>query len=159
MGGDLPPPTGEVPAPRFVISALQDTGTPEYPGTPLQRVQLIKGWYENGELRERVLDVAGGDNGASVDIDTCQQSGRGHHQLCAVWTDPEFSPDAPAFYYARILENPSCRWSQQVCVANGVRCDDPSTIPEGLQQCCAAEHRKIIQERAWSSPIWYTPAD
>ncbi len=158
MGGDLPAPTGDDPAPRFVISAVQDSGTPDYPGTPLQRVQLIKGWYDGGELQERVLDVAGGDNGAGVDIDTCEQSGSGHRQLCTVWTDPDFDAGAQAFYYARILENPSCRWSQRICADNGVRCDDPATIPEGLEQCCAAEHQKVIQERAWSSPIWFTPA-
>jgi len=157
MGGDLPPPTADNPSPRFVISATQDAGTPEYPGSPLQRVQLVKGWYENGELFERVVDVAGGDNGASVDIDTCEQSGTGHRALCTVWSDPDFNPQAQAFYYTRVLENPSCRWSQQVCAAAGVRCDDPATVPEGLANCCAAEHRKVIQERAWSSPIWYTP--
>jgi hypothetical protein len=158
MGGDLPPPAGENPVPRLVVSATQDSGTPEYPGNPLQRIQLIKGWYDNGELKERVVDVAGGDNGASVDIHTCQQSGEGHRQLCTVWTDPDFNPQAPAFYYARLLENPSCRWSQQICADAGVRCDNPDTIPEGMENCCAAEHQKVIQERAWSSPIWYTPA-
>jgi hypothetical protein len=158
MGGDLPPPYGENPAPRFVISAAQDLGTLEYPGNALQRIQLIKGWYEQGELRERVLDVAGGDNGASVDINSCEQSGTGHRQLCTVWSDPDFNPSAQAFYYTRVLENPSCRWSQLICADAGVRCDDPSTVPEGMDNCCAAEHEKVIQERAWSSPIWYTPA-
>jgi len=78
-------------------------------------------------------------------------------QLCAVWEDDDFAAQAPAFYYARLLENPSCRWSQQICVDAGVQCANPETIPEGLQACCAAEHQKVIQERAWSSPIWYTP--
>ncbi len=157
MGGDLPPPTGAESAPRFVIHAVQDSGTTEYPGTALQRIQLVKGWYTDGELREKVLDVAGGDNGAKVDVDTCEQSGSGHPQLCTVWTDREFDPAAPAFYYTRVLENPSCRWSQRICAGAGVRCDDPATIPEGMASCCAPEHRKVIQERAWSSPIWYTP--
>lgn len=157
MGGDLPPPSGEDPAPRFIVSAVADSGTAEYPGSPLQRIQLIKGWYENGVLEEKVLDVAGGDNDASVDIHSCEQSGAGHPQLCTVWTDRDFNPDAQAFYYARVLENPGCRWSQRICADAGVRCDDPSTIPEGMANCCAAEHRKVIQERAWSSPIWYTP--
>ena len=157
MGGDLPRFTGENPAPRFVVSAVADSGTAEYPGSPLQRIQLIKGWYENGGLEERVLDVAGGDNDASVDIHSCEQSGSGHPQLCTVWTDRAFDPDAQAFSYARVLENPSCRWSQRICADAGVRCDDPATIPEGMENCCAAEHRKVIQERAWSSPIWYTP--
>jgi hypothetical protein len=134
-----------------------DNGTAEYPGSPLQRIQVIKGWYANGELHEQVLDVAGGDNGASVDIDTCTPSGSGHEQLCRVWQDPDFNPRAQAFYYTRVLENPTCRWSQRICSAAGVRCDNPQTIPAGLENCCAPAHRKVIQERAWSSPIWYTP--
>jgi uncharacterized protein DUF3604 len=158
MGGDLSAPVEEDAAPRFVISALADSGTAEYPGNPLQRVQLIKGWYEDGELKESVLDVAGGDNDATVDIDSCATSGSGHAQLCSVWQDNDFNPSAEAFYYTRVLENPSCRWSQRICVDAGVRCDDPATIVQGMEKCCAADHKKVIQERAWSSPIWYTPA-
>ncbi len=159
MGGDLPaPPPSGGGKPRFVVAARADTGTRDYPGTPLQRIQLIKGWYEGGELRERVLDVAGGDSEASVDINTCRQSGVGHERLCAVWEDASFDADAQAFYYARALENPACRWSQRICADAGVRCDDPATIPEGLESCCTADHRKTVQERAWSSPIWYVPA-
>jgi len=157
MGGDLPASDPNNPAPRFIVSAQQDPGTEEYPGSALQRIQVIKGWYEDGELNESVIDVAGGPNDASVDINSCEQSGSGHANLCTVWQDPDFNPSAPAFYYTRVLENPSCRWSQRVCANAGVRCDNPSTIPEGLEGCCAAEHRKVIQERAWSSPIWYTP--
>ena len=157
MGGDLPPRGDTGGAPRFVLSATMDSGTAKYPGNPLQRIQVVKGWYRNGATHERVLDVAGGDNGASVDINTCEQSGSGHAQLCTVWRDDDFDPAAPAFYYARVVENPSCRWSQRICAEAGVRCDDPASIPEGMAGCCAAEHRKVIQERAWSSPIWYTP--
>lgn len=157
MGGDLPPAVTTGGAPRFLVWASMDNGTPEYPGSQLQRIQIIKGWFENGELRERVLDVAGGDNGASVDINTCEQSGSGHPQLCSVWDDNDFNPQAPAFYYTRVLENPTCRWSQRICADAQVRCDDPQNIPEGMENCCAPEHQKAIQERAWSSPIWYTP--
>ncbi len=157
MGSDLPGVPAEGAAPRFVVSASMDNGTPDYPGSPLQRVQLVKGWYADGELHEQVLDVAGGANDASVDIYSCEQSGSGHQQLCSVWEDSGFNPDAPAFYYARVLENPSCRWSQRICAGAGVRCDDPATIPEGMENCCAADHKKVIQERAWTSPIWYTP--
>jgi hypothetical protein len=157
MGGDLSAPPAADAKPRFVISAHADFGTPEYPGNPLQRVQLVKGWYEDGRLQETVLDVAGGDNDAAVDIDTCETSGSGHGQLCTVWTDTGFNPDAQAFYYTRVLENPSCRWSQRICANAGVRCDNPNSIPQGMENCCAATHKKTIQERAWSSPIWYTP--
>jgi len=157
MGGDLPAATSQRDAPRFIASALQDLGTREYPGNELQRIQLIKGWYSDGELHEKVIDVAGGDNGASVDILNCEQSGVGHAQLCAVWEDPDFDPDAQAFYYTRVLENPSCRWSQMICADAGVRCDDPASVPAGMENCCADTHQRVIQERAWSSPIWYTP--
>ena len=93
-----------------------------------------------------------------VDINTCETVGAGHQQLCAVWEDPAFNADAQAFYYARVLENPTCRWSQHLCADAGVRCDDPATMVEGMESCCAPEHRPVVQERAWSSPIWYTPA-
>jgi len=157
MGGDLTSPSKGQTAPRFIVSALADTGTADYPGNPLQRIQLIKGWYQDGELQETVLDVAGGDNNASVDINTCETSGTGHAQLCSVWQDNDFNPRAQAFYYTRVLENPSCRWSQRICADAGVRCENPASIPEGMENCCSADHNKVIQERAWSSPIWYAP--
>ncbi len=159
MGGDMMTrPDGQETGPRFIVSAAQDPGSPNEPGTPLQRVQIIKGWYENGELKEQVLDVAGGANDASVDISTCEQSGAGHQNLCSVWEDKNFNATAQTFYYTRVLENPSCRWSQHICVAANVQCDAPSTITEGLQGYCSADHQPVQQERAWSSPIWYTPA-
>ena len=123
----------------------------------MQRIQLIKGWYRDGELQEKVLDVAGGLTNAGVDISTCERHGNGHRQLCSVWEDTDFRPTDQAFYYTRVLENPSCRWSQYACADAGVRCDEPASITAGMEKCCAAEHKKIIQERAWSSPIWYTP--
>lgn len=158
MGGDLPaPPAGETAAPRFAVAAWQDAGSGGDAGSPLQRLQIVKGWYDGEELRETVLDVAGGENGAGVDLYSCEQRGEGHRDLCAVWRDPDFDPDGQAFYYARAIENPSCRWSQRTCNAAGVRCDNPETVTEGLEGCCAAEHRPFVHERAWSSPIWYTP--
>jgi hypothetical protein len=157
MGGELPAPASD-DAPLFVVSALRDPGTAGGPGTPLQRIQIVKGWTRDGELHEKVWDVAGDPaNGASVDPDTCEATGTGFDSLCAVWRDPGFDPAQHAFYYARVVENPTCRWSQKLCVARGVRCDDPATIGEDLASCCADEHVRTIQERAWTSPIWYRP--
>ena len=159
MGGDLPARPRDVAggAPHLAVWALQDPGTPAVPGTPLQRIQVVKGWVEDGELRERVVDVSGGPNDAGVDTATCERRGTGAASLCSVWTDPDFDPGVPAFYYARVLENPSCRWSQYVCNAAGVDCRAPVSVPDALQGCCSDMHQPVIQERAWSSPIWYTP--
>ena len=157
MGGDFPARPEGAGAPQFIVSALQDPGTPQLEGTPLQRVQVVKGWVKNGEAREKVYDVAGGENGASVDTATCERSGAGAASLCTVWVDPEFDPGENAFYYARVLENPTCRWSQKICVDAKVSCDDPSTITSGFEGCCSESHVRTVQERAWTSPIWYTP--
>jgi len=175
MGGDLPPPPGAGPdpmshqvataaaplstrAPRFVVSALRDPGGGDRPGTPLQRLQIVKGWTDGDELRERIYEVAGDPrNGASVKLDTCEPVGSGFDSLCAVWSDPDFNPAHSAFYYARVIENPVCRWSQRMCVAAGVDCDNPSGVGEGFEGCCSEQHRPTVQERAWTSPIWVQP--
>ena len=143
----------------FLAMAIQDPGTADGPGMPLQRLQLVKGWLdESGQQREVVLDVAGTpDNGATVDTRSCATRGTGHANLCTVWRDSDFDASTPAFYYLRVLENPSCRWSQRLCVAAAVDCALPETIKPGYEACCSAEHRPVIQERAWTSPIWYQP--
>jgi hypothetical protein len=156
MGGELPPSTAE--APVFAMLALQDPGTESLPGTPLQRIQIVKGWLDaDGQTHERVVDVAGGENEARVDLATCRQEGPGESTLCAVWRDPDFDPAQRAFFYARVLENPSCRWSQYACNAHGVDCADPATIGSGLEPCCAPDHQGAVQQRAWTSAIWYEP--
>ncbi|QFU75659.1 DUF3604 domain-containing protein [Halioglobus maricola] len=157
MGSEV---SGGEEAPTFLVAASQDNGVAGAPGMPLQRIQIVKGWIDKtGAAREKVFDVAGdANNGASVDIASCATKGEGFAQLCTVWHDPEFNASQPAFYYSRVLENPSCRWSQRQCVAAGVNCNEADTITEGYEGCCAAEHRPVIQERAWSSPIWFTPA-
>ncbi|MCP4037185.1 MAG: DUF3604 domain-containing protein [bacterium] len=157
MGGDLPARLASTSAPRFVVSAARDPGSSTVIGSPLQRVQIVKGWLEGDEHREQIYEVAGGDNGATVDLSTCEPKGPGAEDLCGVWTDPDFDASSPAWYYARVFENPSCRWSQYTCNAAGVDCSDPASVPEGLAACCDESHKAIIQERAWTSPIWYTP--
>ena len=149
MGGDL---ARSETAPSFFVWAMRDPDT-----APLQRLQIIKGWVEDGEPNEMVYDVAcsdGGtvdpkthrcqDNGATVDITTCEiPQDIGDPEIKALWQDPDFNQDQHAFYYARVLENPKCRWSTWDAIRAGVapRDDFPATL----------------QDRAWSSPIWYSP--
>jgi hypothetical protein len=166
MGGDLPTPAGA--APTFVVSALKDPGSTEYPGTDLQRIQIVKGWVDDlGDTHETVYEVAGDpDNGAWVNETTCEPTGIGFNELCAVWTDPDFDPTRPAFYYARVFENPSCRYTTYQCIdpigINPFLYDEegepecPAAAPGG-EICCNPAIKPAMQERAWSSPIWYTP--
>jgi hypothetical protein len=158
MGGELAARDG-MGNPRFVVSALRDPGAPNHAGTQLQRIQMVKGWLSDGASHERVFEIAGDPrNGAGVDVHSCRTYGPGFDALCSVWSDPDFDPREHAFYYARVVENPTCRWSQKLCSARGVRCDDATTIGAGLEDCCAEDHRPVIQERAWTSPIWVAPA-
>jgi hypothetical protein len=156
MGSDLPPNTAGAPAPTFIAAALKDAGTADRAGSDLQRIQIVKLWIENGRPRERVFEVSGSpQNGASVDLETCETQGSGHASLCSVWTDPEFDSEAGALYYARVSENPTCRWSTWLCNQHAVDCD--GSVPPELAGCCDTTIPKSIQERAWTSPIWYTP--
>ena len=150
MGADLVADGDRTP--RFLVWATRDPNS-----APLQRLQIIKGWVENGEAKEQIFDVACSDglepdpathrcpdNGATVDLSDCSISAdRGAADLQALWTDQEFDAGQRAFYYVRVLENPSCRWSTWDAVRTGVepREDLPATI----------------QDRAWSSPIWFVP--
>ncbi len=155
MGGSL---RATASAPRFSVLATMDPGSRDEPAAPLDRVQIVKGWLgADGALHERVVDVAGGDIRSSLSPSTCRTEGFGHTRLCAVWQDPDYRASERAFYYARVLEMPTCRWSQRICVARAVDCSKPETIGEGLEGCCAPEHQPTIQERAWTSPIWVQP--
>jgi len=155
MGGDLSAPPDGQKRPRMLVAAWQDAA-----GRPLERIQIIKGWVDDqGQSREKVVDVIGSP-GASVNPRSCEESPGGAPFLCTVWEDQDFVPDQPAYYYARALENPSCRWSAWVCAAAGVDCSQSSSaqnLAEGLKHCCRADHRPVIRERALSSPIWYQP--
>jgi len=117
-------------APSFAISALMDPGWSGHPGTQLQRAQIIKGWVDAaGQTHEMVYDVAGTtDDKDKVDLHTCQPTGDGLKNLCTLWTDPDFDPALHAFYYVRVLENPSCRWNQYYCNARGVDCSKPMGV-------------------------------
>ena len=150
MGGDLIGEAGN--SPSFFTWVAKDPNS-----APLDRVQIIKGWIENGETVEEVYDVACSsgdvdpashrcsDNGARVDITDCSFSaGVGAAELRAGWQDPNFDPDQHAFYYVRGLENPTCRWSTWDAIRAGVQ-PNPELQP-------------TLQERVWSSPIWVTPA-
>lgn len=152
MGGDLPAAPAGVKGPQIVVSALRDPGTSERPGTQLQRAQIVKLWLAaDGSPQEAVFDVAGeADSGAGVDTATCETLGPGADSLCAVWTDPDFERTQAAIYYARVVENPTCRWSTHVC--NGLS-------PEKRVElgCDSLGVPATVQERAWTSPVWYTP--
>ena len=150
MGADMKPRPGNQ-APVFLASAIADVGSEQMAGTALQRLQVIKGWVDdNGVNRQSVYDVAGdANNGAGVDLDSCRQHGQGFAQLCSVWRDPDFDADRRAVYYLRAVENPSCRYSAWACAA--------LAAAQRPADCQLPQVRRSIQERAWSSPIWYTP--
>ena len=140
MGGRL---TAAAGTPRFVVSAQADQ-------IPLQRIQIVKGWTDaSGESHVEVIDVAGGDNGADVDLETCAPRTAGSESLCGVWTDPAFDPAAPAFYYARVVEDPTCRWSWRDCLS--------LPVDERPALCEDERMPKVVSERAWTSPIWVSP--
>jgi hypothetical protein len=150
MGGDLKAGTGK--APTFLLMAIKDPKSGN-----LDRMQIVKGWLDaTGKQHEKIFDVAwsgdrkiGADGnlppvGNTVDVKTATYTNSiGAAQLSASWTDPEFKPGEQAFYYARVLEIPTPRWNTYDAVRTGL--PPLTTVPATLQ------------ERAWSSPIWYKP--
>ncbi|NRG16088.1 DUF3604 domain-containing protein [Rhizobiales bacterium] len=151
MGVDLPPKQAE--APTFVVWAVKDPTSAN-----LDRVQIVKGWTKDGQSFECVFDVAwSGERepdkwtgkvppiNSTVDIDEATYTNRvGSVELKRVWTDPAFDPSQHAFYYARVIEIPKPRWTTIQAKQLGIA--PPDVVPP------------TVQERAWSSPIWYTPA-
>jgi hypothetical protein len=154
MGADLTPmPSGKAVAPRFVVWAVKDPTSGN-----LDRIQIIKGWTKNGQSFEKIFDVAwSGDRKpdkwsgrvpaikSTVDLEKATYTNDvGSTELSTVWTDPEFDASLHAFYYARVLEIPTPRWTLIQAVKAGL--PPPDVVP------------LTGQERAWSSPIWYTPS-
>ncbi|MBT3834007.1 MAG: DUF3604 domain-containing protein [Gammaproteobacteria bacterium] len=151
MGGELVAEAGQ--SPSFLVWALQDPNK-----SALQRVQIIKASVRDGNSSEKVFDVACSDgakvnpqthrcpdNGARVDLTNCTVStGVGDPEMLVRWVDPEFDESEHAIYYVRALENPVCRWSTWDALRTGV---EPNPALSAT-----------IQERAWTSPIWFSPA-
>jgi hypothetical protein len=154
MGGDLKPSPGGAKAPTFLVAAMKDARSGN-----LDRIQIVKGWVgKDGKGQEKVYDVAWGDAdrrkivrgklapvGNTVDVATATWTDTiGDPSLATVWTDPDFDPSVRAFYYARVIEIPTPRWTAYDAARFGVK--------------MSPEVPMTVQERAWASPIWYTPA-
>jgi hypothetical protein len=151
MGGDLPP--AKAKAPTFMVWALKDPTAAN-----LDRIQIVKGWSQSGQSFERIFDVVwAGDRkpdkwtgvvppiGSTVDVEKATYTNTiGAVELKTVWTDPDFDPSLHAFYYARVLEIPTPRWTTIQAKELGIAPPDVVSA--------------TLQERAWSSPIWYTPS-
>jgi hypothetical protein len=144
MGGNY---TGNKP-PQFLVWAVKDPIGPN-----LDRIQIIKGWYEDGEMKDTVYNVVASGNrlkddgsvepiDAPIDMKTGQfNQKKGSPELMGMWTDPDFDPDVEAYYYVRVLQLPTARWTLYDELNAGVK------YPDNVK-------REIV-ERAWGSPIWY----
>jgi hypothetical protein len=152
MGTDLPEIPNNSTAPSFVVWAMKDPNSGN-----LDRIQIVKGWSKQGQTYEKIYNVALADGrqvdgegnappvGMTVDISKATYTNTiGDTELMGVWTDPDFDPNLNAFYYARVLEIPTPRWSTYDAKKMGV-------APLGFVSA-------TIQERAYTSPIWYTPS-
>ena len=152
MGGDLTQ-GAKGKALSFLIRAVKDPD-----GANLDRVQVIKGWRDQkGALLEKVYDVAWSDRRkvgkdgkvqpiqSTVDLaDASYRNSVGDPEFSVTWVDPDFDQDEASFYYVRVIEIPTPRWTAYDAVFYGLK-DLPKNVP------------LVIQERAYSSPIWYTP--
>jgi hypothetical protein len=152
MGGDLPVKAANAVAPQLIVEAMKDPD-----GANLDRIQIIKVWLDGSQYQEKIFDAAASGSrkidpathrappvGTTVDLQTGNYANSiGAAVLSVVWQDPEFNPAKPAVYYARVLEIPTPRWSTLLAIKNKL------PIPPDVAA--------TIQERAWSSPIWFTP--
>jgi hypothetical protein len=152
MGGDLREALDDASAPTFLVYALRDPI-----GANLDRIQIVKGWLDaEGQTHEKVYEIVwagdrvlGSDGklppiGSTVDVANANWTNTiGAPELATVWSDPEFDPTQKAFYYARVLEIPTPRWTTYDAFRFGLELS--GDVP------------KEIQERAYTAPIWYTP--
>ena len=151
MGSDMPVRPSGAGAPTFLVAALKDAHSGN-----LDRIQIVKGWLEGGERMEQVYDVVwsgdrqpGADGrlppvGNTVDVPNATWTNTiGAAELIATWEDPDFDPNQRAVYYARVLEIPTPRWTAYEAARYGIT--------------LAPEIPTVHQERAYTSPIWYTP--
>src|SRR4029453_1385863 len=150
MGGDLPPAKGK--APTFMVWAVKDPTSGN-----LDRIQIVKGWTKSGQSFEKIYDVVwAGERkadkwtgavppiGSTVDVENATYTNTiGAVELKRVWTDAEFDPSVPAFYYARVLEIPTPRWTTIQAKQLGIAPPDVGRV--------------TVEEGAWTAPIWYTP--
>ena len=140
MGSDLPAQPGSAKTVTFIAAAQRDASGNS---RPLKKMQIIKGWIDHkGDANYRVFDVAGDSETQLFQEDT----GKGFNYLCTVFNDPEFNPALPAYYYLRVVEQASLRWSAAQC-----RTLSPGQRPAA----CNNDAPEIIHELAWTSPIWY----
>lgn len=191
MGGNLPALPKAGLKPRFFVAAQQDPGTTNRGPVPLKEIQIIKGWIETastGQYRSKIVRVSGdGQSNADVDLKTCTASanGSGKIEMCGTWVDEDFEADQRAYYYVRVIENPTCRWTTEQCVqaqfdctkpnrkideqccdpvlglnrahCEAIDCTMPDTLSDKEKRCCDPVVRPIIHERGWTSPIWFSP--
>jgi hypothetical protein len=151
MGADLLPSPRASGSPRFLVHALKDPN-----GGNLDRIQIVKVWFKDGKSHEQIFDVVWSGNrqpardgklppvGNTVDIKTAKFTNDiGAAQLIGEWTDPAFDRNVSSLYYARVIEIPTPRWSTYLAAQSNlpVSKDVPPTI----------------QERAWTSPVFYSP--
>jgi hypothetical protein len=155
MGADLPKAPAGVKAPTFLVAAMKDALSGN-----LDRIQIVKGWLDKaGKPHEKIYNVAWGNAdrrkpgkdgklppvGDTVDVATATWTDTiGDPELAGVWKDPDFDPTVRAFYYARVIEIPTPRWTAYDQVRFGIK----------MSPDVPMKH----QERAWTSPVWYTPA-
>ena len=139
MGGTLK--SDSLSQPSIFISASADSAIKDQ---FIEKLQVIKGVVRNGELQTSVHDVTVTGTQSKLDISNCEVTGTGKKAMCSVWNDPNFDSSENAYYYVRVVANKSCRWSYDLCLKNPEYCeaDSDTSIP------------KVIQERAWTSPIW-----